>query len=166
MARFRQIPGWAGEEGPRWRVSVAAGVVAVGAKDLARAERASERQASASMLAVDLEAARYARTMTGLLTLAEGSTCPMDASPAAFEVVSYLADADPVPLGLVQAEIEAGSETVAAAVGWLAREGVVIEQGPWQPGEWTPRPSPSRQIAGWSRKSRANMVRVLAELDY
>ncbi|MGH3505440.1 MAG: rolling circle replication-associated protein, partial [Nocardioidaceae bacterium] len=42
----------------------------------------------------------------------------------------------------------------------------VIEQGPWQPGEWTPRPSPSRQIAGWSRKSRANMVRVLAELDY
>ncbi|GAA4699917.1 rolling circle replication-associated protein [Phytohabitans rumicis] len=33
-------------------------------------------------------------------------------------------------------------------------------------GEFPPAPMPRREITGWSRKSRANMVRALCELDY
>src|SRR5690606_16866759 len=33
-------------------------------------------------------------------------------------------------------------------------------------GDFPAEPEPSREIVGWSRKSRANMVRALCELDY
>lgn len=33
-------------------------------------------------------------------------------------------------------------------------------------GEFPPTPTPRREITGWSRKSRANMVKALCEIDY
>ncbi|WP_433308049.1 rolling circle replication-associated protein (plasmid) [Actinoplanes sp. CA-030573] len=85
---------WAGEEGPRPRIILAAGSLAVSWPDLARRERTQERA------------------------------------------------------------LIARQKTVDQVAGYLAR------------GEEEPEQDPSREITEWSRKSRANMVRALCELDY
>ncbi|MDI5937941.1 hypothetical protein QLR68_07060 [Micromonospora sp. DH15] len=91
---FDARPAWAGEEGPRPRIVIAAGAVAIEHPDLARRERTQERALRARQTSAD-QAATY-----------------------------------------------------------LAR------------GEEIPESDPSREITGWSRKSRANMVRALCELDF
>lgn len=91
----RRCEPWDGHEGPRPRVVIGPGVIALAAPDLARRERAAER------------AITRRRAQVGALA-------------------AYLSarGAFPVP------------------------------------------PSPSREITGWSRKSRARMVRRLAEIDW
>jgi hypothetical protein len=91
---FDARPAWAGEEGPRPRLILAAGSFAIAHPDLARRERRYERADQARRTSAD-QAATY-----------------------------------------------------------LAR------------GEEIPTSDPCREILGWSRKSRANMVRALCELDY
>ena len=91
---FAARPAWAGEEGPRPRVIIAAGSLAVSAPDLARRERTRERAEQGRMNSVDQVA------------------------------------------------------------GYLAR------------GEEVPERIPSREITEWSRKSRANMVLALSQIDY
>lgn len=91
---FDARPSWAGEEGPRPRIVISAGALAIEAPDLARRERRWERAEKARQLDVDMAATYLAR------------------------------------------------------------------------GEDPPERVPSREIVGWSRKSRANMVRALCELDY
>lgn len=93
-ALFDARPAWAGEEGPRPRIVLAAGLLRVTAPDLARRERTQER-----------------------------------------------------------AEI-ARQKTVDQLAGYLDR------------GEEVPEQEPTREITEWSRKSRANMVAALCELDY
>jgi len=46
--QFVPLPAWAGEEGPRWRVTVSPGAIAVGSKDLAKAARTHDREAGYS----------------------------------------------------------------------------------------------------------------------
>lgn len=91
---FTARPAWAGEEGPRPRIVIAAGAFAIEHPDLARRERRWERAEKARQLDADMAATYLAR------------------------------------------------------------------------GEEPPERVPSREIVGWSRKSRANMVRALCELDY
>jgi hypothetical protein len=91
---FNRLPTWDGEEGPRHRLVLAAGLFAVEAPDLARRERRHERAEQARRTSAD-QAATY-----------------------------------------------------------LAR------------GEDIPESDPCREITGWSRKSRTNMVRALCEIDY
>ncbi len=52
-------------------------------------------------------------------------------------------------------EVSGREKVVEQLAGYLVREG-----------ELPPPPQPRREITGWSRKSRANMVRALCELDY
>jgi hypothetical protein len=52
------IPTWAGEEGPRWRVTVAPGCVAIGQVDLARRELTLEREQDAARKTAD-QVAQY-----------------------------------------------------------------------------------------------------------
>jgi hypothetical protein len=92
--KFDARPAWNGEEGPRPRIVLAAGLLRITAPDLARRERTLERT----------EIARQ--------------------------------------------------KTVDQVAGYLAR------------GEDIPEQEPSREITEWSRKSRANMVAALCELDY
>lgn len=56
-ALFTPSPAWSGHEGPRARVSVAAGVFGLARRDLARRERTSERQSAADRTAADQLAA-------------------------------------------------------------------------------------------------------------
>jgi hypothetical protein len=44
-AMFPQLPAWAGEEGPRWQVTVGPGIARVGTKDRAKEARTRERNA-------------------------------------------------------------------------------------------------------------------------
>lgn len=82
-------------EGPQWEITIAPGMIAVGSKDHARAERRYERQLKAKQVQVDQVAAELART-----------------------------------------------------------------------GEMPADPEPSREITGWSGKSRSNMLKTLSSLDY
>lgn len=91
---FDARPAWTGEEGPRPRIVIAAGLFAIEAPDLARRERRYERALKVRQLDADMAATYLAR------------------------------------------------------------------------GEEVPEPIPCREITGWSRKSRANMVRALCEIDY
>lgn len=43
--QFPALPAWRGEEGPRWRITVSPGALAVGSRDLAKAERTYDRHA-------------------------------------------------------------------------------------------------------------------------
>jgi hypothetical protein len=52
-------------------------------------------------------------------------------------------------------DVDRQTKRVAELAGQLRRDG-----------EFTPPPPPRREITGWSRKSRANMVRALCEIDY
>jgi len=56
-AQFTPLPRWQGEEGPRWRIVVSPGAMAVESRDLARAERTWERQESARQSEVEMIAA-------------------------------------------------------------------------------------------------------------
>lgn len=91
---FNARPAWAGEEGPRPRIVISPGALAIEAPDLARRERRHERAENSRRATVD-------------------------------QMATYLAR-----------------------------------------GEEIPEAEPSREITGWSRKSRANMVRALCEMDY
>ncbi|MFC3386911.1 hypothetical protein ACFOHP_33890 [Couchioplanes caeruleus subsp. azureus] len=114
---FNPREGWGGapglrrdrdaEEGPRWRFVLSAGAFAIGAPDLARAERRYERAMQARQKTADALAAHLA-------------THPTDAKGR------MAARCDDCPTD----------------------------------------PEPCREITSWSRKSRANMVRALCELDY
>lgn len=55
--QFQPLPEWRGEEGPRWRISVSPGALAVGTRDRARAERAAERALAARRVTVQSLAA-------------------------------------------------------------------------------------------------------------
>ncbi|NAS27512.1 hypothetical protein GT755_38325 [Herbidospora sp. NEAU-GS84] len=91
---FDARPTWAGEEGPRPRIIIAAGAFAIEWPDLARKDRTHERTEKRRQAAVDMAA-------------------------------TYIAA-----------------------------------------GEELPERIPIREITGWSRKSRARMVRALCEIDY
>jgi hypothetical protein len=93
---------WDGAEGPRPRLVISPGAVAVECPDLARRERTVERAENARRKSVDVRAAHLA---THPADVQQCDDCPTD-------------------------------------------------------------PEPSRRIMAWSRKSRANMVRALCELDY
>lgn len=89
------LAGWNGHEGPRFRIVVSPGALAIESRDAARAERAYERQ------------------------------------------------------------LDRDAHTVEELTAYLAEHGEFPED----------RPSRS-EITGWSRRSRARMVRRLCELDY
>ena len=55
--QFTPLPEWRGEEGPRFRIVIAPGALAVESKDLARAERTWERQEKARQSEVEMIAA-------------------------------------------------------------------------------------------------------------
>lgn len=56
-SQYQPLPTWAGEEGPRWRISISPGAVAIGSRDLAKAERTREREHQAHTAEVDMTAA-------------------------------------------------------------------------------------------------------------
>ena len=58
--QFAPLPPWAGEEGPRFRIVVSPGAMAVESRDLAKAERTWERQEPARQLEVEMIAAYIA----------------------------------------------------------------------------------------------------------
>lgn len=45
----RTVPAWAGEEGPRWRITISPGSVQVGSRDYGRINRSAERRLAAAM---------------------------------------------------------------------------------------------------------------------
>lgn len=58
--QFAPLPPWAGEEGPRFRIVVSPGALAVESRDLAKAERTWERQEAARQLDIEMAAAYIA----------------------------------------------------------------------------------------------------------
>lgn len=58
--QFAPLPTWKGEEGPRFRIVVSPGAMAVESRDLARAERTWERQEAARQLDTEMVAAYIA----------------------------------------------------------------------------------------------------------
>jgi hypothetical protein len=58
--QFAPLPLWNGEEGPRFRIVVSPGAMAVESRDLAKAERTWERQEEARQLEVEMTAAYIA----------------------------------------------------------------------------------------------------------
>lgn len=58
--QFAPLPPWAGEEGPRFRIVVSPGAMAVESRDLAKAERTWEREERARQLDVEMVAAYIA----------------------------------------------------------------------------------------------------------
>jgi hypothetical protein len=55
--QFAPLPPWEGQEGPRFRIVISPGAMAVESRDLARAERTWERQEAARQLEVEMMAA-------------------------------------------------------------------------------------------------------------
>jgi hypothetical protein len=58
--QFAPLPPWKGEEGPRFRIVVSPGALAVESRDLAKAERTWERQEQARQLDIEMTAAYIA----------------------------------------------------------------------------------------------------------
>lgn len=58
--QFTPLPTWAGEEGPRFRIVISPGAMAVESRDLARADRTWERQEKARQSEVEMVAAYIA----------------------------------------------------------------------------------------------------------
>jgi hypothetical protein len=58
--QFTPLPPWRGEEGPRFRIVISPGAMAVETRDLARAERTAERQQAARESEVEMIAAYIA----------------------------------------------------------------------------------------------------------
>ncbi len=58
--QFAPLPPWKGEEGPRFRIVVSPGAMAVESRDLAKAERSWERQERARQVEVEMTAAYIA----------------------------------------------------------------------------------------------------------
>jgi hypothetical protein len=58
--QFAPLPPWAGQEGPRFRIVVSPGAMAVESRDLARAERTAERAEAARQLDIEMVAAYIA----------------------------------------------------------------------------------------------------------
>jgi hypothetical protein len=132
------LPRWQGNEGPRSRLLIGPGVVAVGRHDPARAERTHERALRARDAAIGLGVADL--LLPDRLVDAETE----------LDALNVLASAGLAPWAMVD-----------KAGGWVDHlasrlAGLDGDEGPAGPA----------RIVAWSRKSRARMVRTLAELDY
>lgn len=53
--QFPALPAWRGEEGPRWRIVISPGAIALESHDLARLERTYERQLESRCRVIDLK---------------------------------------------------------------------------------------------------------------
>lgn len=135
---FDRLPAWDGHEGPRARIVVSPGSVAVRTRDAARLERAAERAVSARRALTDL---------------------------AAIEIMLpvLLADASSL-VEAVQLLVDAGVGSALDGVRAEDREAVLYR---WLEATWVREDrAPSRVISVWSAKSRSRMVETLASLDY
>ena len=75
--QFRPLPAWAGEEGPRFRIVVSPGALAVESRDLAKADRTWERTEAARRAAIDVRAVPD-EVIANAYWSETGEDCPYD----------------------------------------------------------------------------------------